>query len=257
MGQAAKNSKKTDSELGISSRLASECEPFKESIVQNSPFSRSTVYNWLNGTTMPSAEFLAYIQNLGIDVPYILSGQQQIQISRHAEPTEDGTSEASPFLRRLKRPLTGKAPKPQNDEDTIYIPLLSAKGSMGPGSDLVTADVVMGDIPVSLLWLQMNLPRRRPQALRLVHAYGDSMRGTLDSGDFALVDTDVHTIDVDGVYVLEAHDRLFIKRVRQRMDGQYEVSSDNPSIKQTDVLDGDHQIRICGMVVYGWNGRRF
>lgn len=139
----------------------------------------------------------------------------------------------------------------------MYIPLLSATGSMGPGNELLTEDVVMGDVPVSRKWLALHLPRSHPEALRLVHAYGDSMRGTLDSGDFGLVDTDVQVVDVDGVYVLQAHHRLFIKRVRQRLDGTFEVSSDNPAIKQTDVLNGTQEVRVCGRVVYGWNGRRF
>lgn len=62
---------------------------------------------------------------------------------------------------------------------------------------------------------------------------------------------------IDGVYVLEAHSRLFIKRVRQRLDGRFEVSSDNEAIKTSDILDGSEQICIKGRVVYGWNGRRF
>lgn len=59
------------------------------------------------------------------------------------------------------------------------------------------------------------------------------------------------------MYVLEAHSRLFIKRVRQRFDGRFEVSSDNEAIKTSDILDGTQQICIKGRVVYGWNGRRF
>lgn len=118
-------------------------------------------------------------------------------------------------------------------------------------------DVILGDVPVSRAWLRANLPRSRPEALTLVHAYGDSMAGTLNSGDFALVDTDQRVVDVDGVYVLQANGQLFIKRVTRKMDGRYEVSSDNPKVRTVDVLDGSQQVRICGRVVYGWNGRRF
>lgn len=234
-------------------RLKSERERLKltqEALAEAGGVKKLSQSKYENGERSPNSEYLERLASTGVDVAYLLTGQRPEEYSNEY-------SNQQPAIGRHKRQLSGSAPSPKNEEDTIYIPLLSATGSMGPGSDLVTADVVMGDVPVSRHWLQMNLPRHRPQALRLVHAYGDSMRGTLDSGDFALVDTDVHTIAIDGVYVLEAHDRLFIKRVRQRMDGQYEVSSDNPSIKQTDVLDGDHQIRICGMVVYGWNGRRF
>ena len=91
----------------------------------------------------------------------------------------------------------------------------------------------------------------------MIHAYGDSMAGTLNSGDFAIVDTDVTFADVDGVYVLQAGGQLYIKRVTRRMDGTHEVSSDNPSVKTVDVLNGSQQVRVCGRVVYGWNGRRF
>ena len=128
---------------------------------------------------------------------------------------------------------------------------------MGPGNELLTEDVILNDVPFSRSWLATHLPRCRPAAIKLIHAYGDSMHGTLESGDFALVDTDVIEVLIDGVYVLEAHSRLFIKRVRQRLDGRYEVSSDNEAIKTSDILDGSEQICIKGRVVYGWNGRRF
>jgi transcriptional regulator with XRE-family HTH domain len=213
-------------------------------------WSSRSIYDWESGRSSPKAEFLAEAQELGLDVGFILSGSQNPALSE---------SKARNFAIELQgRPrLSGPAPTPAHDQDTIYIPLLSATGSMSPGTEALAAHVVMGDVPVSLVWVRMNLPRSRPEALRLVHAYGDSMRGTLESGDFALVDTDIHSVDIDGVYVLEAHQRLFIKRVRQRMDGAYEISSDNPAIKQTDILNGGHEVRICGMVVYGWNGRRF
>lgn len=120
-----------------------------------------------------------------------------------------------------------------------------------------TEDVLMGEIPVSRHWLALNVPRSRPEALQLVHAYGDSMLGTLNSGDFAIVDTDCQVADIDGVYVLQANGQLFIKRVTRRMDGAHVITSDNPSVRTVDVLDGSHPVRICGRVVYGWNGRRF
>lgn len=103
----------------------------------------------------------------------------------------------------------------------------------------------------------VDVPRSRPEALQLVHAYGDSMLGTLNSGDFAIVDTDCQVADIDGVYVLQANGQLFIKRVTRRMDGAHVITSDNPSVRTVDVLDGSQPVRICGRVVYGWNGRRF
>lgn len=198
--------------------------------------------NYESGERSPNAEYLQAVAAAGVDVVYALTGvRESVEV-----PAMSG-----------KHSMTGGAPAPASDEDTIYVPLLSAAGSMGPGNELLTEDVIMNDVPFSRRWLAMHLPRCRPAAIKLIHAYGDSMHGTLESGDFALVDTDAVEVLVDGVYVLEAHSRLFIKRVRQRLDGRFEVSSDNEAIKTSDILDGSQQVCIKGRVVYGWNGRRF
>lgn len=191
---------------------------------------RGTLATWEKGKQTPNAAILSVMADLGVDASYVITG---------------------------RRSLTGVAPAPAGDSDTIRIPLLSATGSMGNGNDLITEDVLMGEVPVSRHWLALNVPRSRPEALQLVHAYGDSMLGTLNSGDFAIVDTDCQVADIDGVYVLQANGQLFIKRVTRRIDGAHVITSDNPSVRTVDVLDGSQPVRICGRVVYGWNGRRF
>lgn len=220
----------------IGKRLRAERERLglkQEDYFRLGEWSARTVSNWEAGRTTPTADFFADVEVLGLDVNYIITG------------------------RRAAAPLTGPAAAPVGDSDTIRIPLFSATGSMGKGNDLITEDVLMGDIPVSRHWLALNVPRSRPEALQLVHAYGDSMLGTLNSGDFAIVDTDCQVADIDGVYVLQANGQLFIKRVTRRMDGAHVITSDNPSVRTVDVLDGSQPVRICGRVVYGWNGRRF
>ncbi|UYL85534.1 helix-turn-helix transcriptional regulator [Acidovorax phage Alfacinha1] len=193
----------------------------------------STIYGWEAGKASPKSEFYATTSELGFDVRYIITG------------------------RRTSAALSGPAPAPVGDTDSIALPLLSATGSMGAGNDLITEDVILGSVPISRKWLHMNLPRSRPEALQLVHAYGDSMGETLHSGDFAIVDTDCTVADIDGVYVLQANGQLFIKRVTRRIDGAHVITSDNPNVRTVDVLDGTHPVRICGRVVFGWNGRRF
>lgn len=220
----------------IGKRLRAERERLslkQEDYFRLGEWSARTVSNWEAGRTTPTADFFADVEVLGLDVNYIITG------------------------RRIAKPLTGPAAAPAGEADTIRIPLFSATGSMGKGNDLITEDVLMGDVPISRHWLALNVPRSRPEALQLVHAYGDSMLGTLNSGDFAIVDTDCKVADVDGVYVLQANGQLFIKRVTRRMDGAHVITSDNPSVRTVDVLDGSQPVRICGRVVYGWNGRRF
>lgn len=219
---------------GIASRLIEERERLRLSqpaLAEMGGTKLRTLQNWEGAKNFPSSEFLADAAKFGVDVQYVITGQRSTNLS-------------------------GPAPAPASADDAIRIPLFSAKGSMGSGNDLITEDVILGEVPVSRHWLALNVPRSRPEALQMVHAYGDSMAGTLNSGDFAIVDTDCTVADIDGVYVLQANGQLFIKRVTRRMDGSHTVSSDNPSVKTVDVLDGSQQVRICGRVVYGWNGRR-
>ena len=61
---------------------------------------------------------------------------------------------------------------------------------------------------------------------------------------------------IDGLYVLSANSRLYIKRVCYRMDGAMEVSSGNLAVKTVDVLDGKNRPDVPGRVVWSWQGRK-
>lgn len=151
---------------------------------------------------------------------------------------------------------TSITPSPAPSENAIQVPLLANAGSMGQGTDVQHDDVIMGTIALSPEWIVKRVRPTAPQALRFIHAYGDSMAPTFEDGDVLLVDTGARDPAIDGVYVLEAHRRIFIKRVRQRLDGSYEVSSDNPNVKTVDVLNGDHAVDVLGRVVWAWNGKK-
>lgn len=139
----------------------------------------------------------------------------------------------------------------------VVVPLLANSGSMGPGSEVAHDDVVVGKLTLSPAWVTSRIkPLTRPENLRFIHGYGDSMEPTFFDGDVMLVDTGVNTADVDGVYVLEANNRIYIKRVRQTLGGEYQVSSDNVTVKTIDVLDGKNTVEVKGKVVWVWNGRK-
>lgn len=57
--------------------------------------------------------------------------------------------------------------------------------------------------------------------------------------------------------MLVANEQLFIKRVTRRIDGQLEVTSDNPNVRTVEVLNGSHQVRICGGLFMGGMGGGF
>ena len=139
----------------------------------------------------------------------------------------------------------------------IKIPYLENSASMGSGFDLLENDVILGSVWISRTWIKHNLPSSIQDAsLRFIHGHGESMTPTFSSGDMLLVDTGIKSVDVDGVYVLSAHQQLFIKRVQRRLNGQYEITSDNPSVKTVEVLNGDYPVDVIGRVVWIWNGKK-
>ena len=145
----------------------------------------------------------------------------------------------------------------EENEDLVRIPLLANSGSMGKGSDALDADYVVGDLALSAHWINQHIKPGNLQELKFIHAHGESMSPTFSDGDVLLVDVGSRDpASHEGVYVLDVHGQTYIKRVRMRMTGNLEVSSDNPNIKTVDELNGDHQVRVLGRVVWAWNGQK-
>lgn len=143
------------------------------------------------------------------------------------------------------------------DDDCLQVPMLNAVASMGNGNHQEDVEVVIEMLTLNKNWASQTLkPFSNLENLTFIHAIGDSMHPTFNDGDVLMVDAGDKSITADKIYVLEAHGRLFIKRVRQRLDGVYEISSDNPSIKTVDVLNGEHEVNIKGRVIWVWNGRK-
>ena len=141
--------------------------------------------------------------------------------------------------------------------EELQVPLLAQAGSMGHGEDQMHDEVVVGRLTVSPQWVARTIkPLTKLENLRFIHGYGDSMDPTFADGDILLVDAGIQEPKIDGVYVLEANDRIYIKRVRQRMDGSFEISSDNPNVRTVDVLDGSKPVAVRGRVVWAWNGKK-
>jgi phage repressor protein C with HTH and peptisase S24 domain len=141
--------------------------------------------------------------------------------------------------------------------DVLDVPLLNAVASMGNGNHQNDTDIVIDMLSINRSWASKTLkPYTDLKNLSFIHAIGDSMHPTFNDGDVLMIDTGDKSITADKIYVLQAHERLFIKRVRQRLDGVFEISSDNPSVKTVDVLNGEHDVEVLGRVVWVWNGRK-
>lgn len=141
-------------------------------------------------------------------------------------------------------------------ENIIEVPLLNTQASMGDGATQAY-EYVIDVLKINKNWADRMLkPYTGQNNLAFIHAIGDSMFPTFNDGDILMVDVGDKLV-VDGkVYVLQTHGRLFIKRIRQRLDGIFEVSSDNPSVKTVDILNGEHEVEVKGRVLWAWNGRK-
>ena len=212
---------------------------------------RAAVQQWeREGGTAPRRTKQADVAAaLGISLSELLGAETGAMLPTPAhEPSNVANTEPSSLV---------PAPTPAPGDAIVRVPVLANAGSMGAGNDLLHDDVLVGQIDLSEQWLLRRIKPTSPQALRFIHAYGDSMSPTFEDGDVLLVDTGMRDPRlIDGVYVMAANDRMYVKRVRQRLDGTIEISSDNSTVKTVDVLNGGNAIDVLGRVVWCWNGRK-
>lgn len=229
----------------IRAALANGSDLSQSGLAKACGISRASVNAWVNGKTD------------SIDGKYLTTAAYYLGVSAHWLSTGEGPMLPGSGEPSLAISAASLAPAPVPGAPAISVPLLANAGSMGPGTEIQHDDVLVGHIALSEQWVARRLKPTSPTALRFIHAYGDSMHPTFEDGDVLLVDTGMRDPKaIDGVYVMSANDRVYIKRVRQRMDGVVEISSDNPTVKTVDVLNGDHRIDILGRVVWCWNGRK-
>lgn len=120
----------------------------------------------------------------------------------------------------------------------------SAKGATLAGPLLLAPD-----------WVQALGSGGDASRLRYLQACDDLMEPTFRDGDLLLADTAVKDCSSDGVYLLRANERLYVRRVRQRLDGQFEVTADSATVKSADVF-ARGQISVAGRVLWAWRGKK-
>lgn len=148
--------------------------------------------------------------------------------------------------------------KLEPDKEVLVIPYLNIEGSMGGGMVAPAHEEVVNTITLNRRWAADNLSLTNPGNLRLITGLGDSMKPTYMDGDILVVDTGINRVTVDAVYVMERDNELYIKRIERKVDGSLLVISDNRERHDPYPIDRNEldNIRICGRVVYVWNGKR-
>lgn len=223
------------------------------------PTLQSTLQRYLEGKTKevrrstfePVAEFF----KVSIDAFYSPATAEQELHRLHLIP--DDPLAQTPEIEGKEVAEPKDEPQIHHSEGAISVRLLANSGSMGAGCDTLPDDVLVGQISLSPEWVRGRIRPSSVDALRFIHAYGDSMCPTFADGDVLLVDTGAKDPSrADGVYVLSTPARVFIKRVTSRFDGGFDVSSDNPAVKVISSLNGEHAVNVLGRVVWVWNGKR-
>lgn len=205
----------------------------------------STYKRWEKGTPIPS-NALNRLSDAGYDVMYIITGV-----------TEWGGLPPSLKTRQAVPPQDSKVIRGSHLDETApdgftLIPVYNVKVSAGGGALNHHTEVVQ-HLAFRTDWVAGTLDRD-PAQLVVVEVAGDSMAPTLNEDDTLLVDRTAHQL-TDGIYVLDIHDRMMVKRVQMLADGSVRLMSDNPAYSAEEVRDQElEHLVVVGRVV--WIGRR-
>lgn len=143
----------------------------------------------------------------------------------------------------------------ETSDDMVSIPVLDIEGSCGGGRiNLMTHMVNM--IQVAKSWILARAVSPNFRCLHIINAYGDSMKPLIDDGDFVIVDTSKTELLGDGVYVIQAGDQTFIKRIQRQINGSLLLISDNPAYKPYEITqDEASNVQIIGKAIIACNAK--
>lgn len=186
----------------------------------------SSVRQWVDGTSLPSAEKLIAIAGAtGVSIDWLLLG------------------------RGSKKSIGDVA----DIGGSVRVPRFAVTASAGAGSiNSASSEPEHVEMP-SVVLEQIGL---RPEFARILSASGTSMEPTVGDGDLLLVDISPRRRDpvVEGrIYVLSVGEALFVKRLRRTASG-WMMSSDNQARFPDEAIPAGSPVVIHGQVV--WAGRQ-
>ena len=161
----------------------------------------------------------------------------------------------------LKWLATGEGPMLQgglsSEETNAYvgIPRFAAELSAGNGSWNPENAETLDHIPFTKEFLSRRLGRAAEDGLIILSANGDSMDPLIGDGDLVMVDLKKQNL-TEGIFAFVLNGTARVKRMRQALNGDIEVMSDNP-LYDTEILKKEdlEDFQIIGKVV--WCGHHF
>lgn len=144
----------------------------------------------------------------------------------------------------------GTAPSLSDDEFAL-VDMLDVKASAGSGAMNGNSEI-LGRFAFKRSWLAHR--GVKPSAAKIIRARGQSMADRINDGDILLVDTSVHHLEQDGVYVIELDGLDYVKLLqRDFATGGVQIISYNPDFRpQLLSAEKAAELRISGRVV--WHG---
>ena len=131
-------------------------------------------------------------------------------------------------------------------QDFALVPFFDIEASAGNGSQ-VNQELQTSEMAFRRDWLIGK--GLQADKCALIKARGDSMEPTIHAGDLLLVDTRIHSIKDDAIYIIESENHLVVKRVQQSLDGSVTIISDNPRYeKQVIEPTRAKELKIVGRV---------
>ncbi|MCT4654397.1 MAG: hypothetical protein N4A65_01170 [Cohaesibacter sp.] len=199
--------------------------------------SKMEPFAWAKAVGIPGATFNR-IWNEG-SIP---KSEHLIRISEHEEVSIDWM-------------LKGKETFSQESASYVGIPRFAAELSAGNGSWNPENAETLDHIPFTKEFLSRRLGRATEDGLIILSANGDSMDPLIGDGDLVMVDLKKQNL-TEGIFAFVLNGTARVKRMRQALNGDIEVMSDNP-LYDTEILKKEdlEDFQIIGKVV--WCGHHF
>jgi phage repressor protein C with HTH and peptisase S24 domain len=141
------------------------------------------------------------------------------------------------------------AQKALSDDSVAHIPILDVRAAAGAGATNGD-EQVLAYLPFPREFLRAL--GVKPDRVRALHAYGDSMEPTIPDGRLVLVDLGDRDISRPRVFVLRTPDGLRLKRVQRLVDGSIRLLSDNKELYPPEMIAGAdiNGIKVIGRAIW-------
>lgn len=149
--------------------------------------------------------------------------------------------------------------KTVNTEVKSYVvAVLDAKASAGNGVSVFNeVDETISSIIYENDKAMEIFGHRPAESMRVITVVGDSMSGTIETGDNIFVDISKDYFDGDGIYVFKFKGSLMVKRLQFTADGLL-VRSDNPKYADWLIREENEQyLKVLGRVIYTHSVTRY